>query len=78
MTLQLKCIKCGFIDTVEFRLDKMWECPNCEIINQIKKENLLDFFKDSCEKFQGRMDEGKITVREILDFIEEWTERKFK
>jgi hypothetical protein len=45
---------------------------------RVSKGVFLSFFKDSCEKFQGRMDEGKITVREVLDFIEEWTERKFK
>lgn len=39
---------------------------------------LLDFFMDSHKQFNGRMDEGKISLKEIMDFIDDWAKRKFK
>jgi|GEM_PF-5498175 hypothetical protein len=38
----------------------------------------LDFFKDSSVKFEGRMDEGKISLKEIMDFISDWVDTNFK
>jgi len=37
-----------------------------------------DFFKDATLKFQGRLDEGNISLKEINDYISSWIEVHFK
>ncbi len=44
------------------------------MIEDSLKMMLFDFFKEAREKFEGRLDEGKITVKELRDFIDEWME----
>jgi hypothetical protein len=38
----------------------------------------LDFFRDASMTFKGRVDEGKITIAELHDFIDKWVEKHFK
>jgi ribosomal protein L37AE/L43A len=79
MTLHLKCPHCDFIDIVPKECAKTWKCPHCIHENEKKIKGIfLDFFVDSSKKFKGRMDEGKISIREIMDFIDEWTKSRFK
>jgi hypothetical protein len=62
--IHLKCSHCDFVDICAKEEAKNWKCPNCLHVRGM----FLDFFKDSSEKFQGRMDEGKITIQEIFRF----------
>lgn len=42
--------------------------------NEFLKNILFDFLRDVSTEFQGRLDEGNISLREINDFIAGWVE----